>query len=327
MTQPDFHWPKGLTKEQLYEERRKLGTLPHRSEYVDTTFYRGAEATEVEMASGPVNPYRDMYMFAIQTWGGPNDSKLRAWDRASMDERMRVVYAVLNRKALPLALEVPQFVFEVRNAGRPAFDQVARLRIGVTFSSEGTQDNQHSDTGVMIPPRIHDDPAQREDFIQGVVEAKERYHRLVTRGASWGDARYVIPQGIVHRFGWAINYASLASFLGKRLRFCMHWGTVAIAWQTRKAVAEKYAVLAAPLRPDCDYLKRCNYRSEGDIGEAFSNLYSGCKRWPDDNPVGEFPYPYTEAADIAQWIGEPIPQATDKVNWEEAFEKDKEYFV
>lgn len=329
-----FDWPKareGETREERMAElqpiRLELNTEPKRpGSEVETRYVRGAEETQVELVSGPRNPYRDMYVFATQTWGDSEDSKITAWEDATPEARMKVVYAVMNRKALPLALEVPQFVFEVRNAARVAFDQVARMRIGVTFSSQGTRDNPHTDTDIMVPPRVYDDPKMLDEFIFGTDQAKHSYAKLLDLGATWAEARYAIPQGIVHRFGWSVNYAALSGFMGKRLRFCMEFATVAIAWKARQALAREYAVLAEPLRPECDYLRKCNYRNRDTIGEAFSNLYSGCGRWPDDLPIGEVPFSSTDRVDVERWLGEPVMEADAPVDWVGAFTRDLRYF-
>lgn len=323
-------WTKGIDKEELDYRRETMGTSAHRDAEPTTQFFRGAEATEVELISGPENPYRDMFIHAGQTWGAPYDSKAREWEQALPIARMERVYHTLTRQNLPLALELPDFYFEVRGASRIAFDQIARMRIGVTFSSEGTRDNDVADIPVMVPPRIWDRPELRSDFEITTRTVKETYRDMVQNGIPWADARHVIPQGIVHRFAIDINYAALSTFLGKRLRFCMDFATVAVAWKMLEEVRKKYAVLAVPLRPDCDYARQCTYRAEGRPGEAYSNLFRGCGRWPDPNPVAEWDCSSTDQSDIVRWVPSErdlILDGTLTPDWKEAFRKDWRYFA
>ena len=323
-----FVWPKGLDKAALDGYREELGTTAHRDAEPTTHFLRGAERTEVELISGPENPYRDMFVHAGQTWGTPYESKMTEWERATTEQRMERVFHTLTRQNLPLALELPDFYFEVRGASRIAFDQIARMRIGVTFSSEGTRDNDVADIPVMVPPRIYDDEALSRTFGSAVTQAKRSYADLVSAGVPWADARHLIPQGIIHRFAIDINYAALSTFLGKRMRFCMDFATVAVAWKMYEEVKKKYAVLAVPLRPECDYAQKCTYRAEGRAGEAYSNLFKGCGRWPDPNPVAEWDVSSTDQKDIVAWIGDD-PLITDgklKSDWEGAFLRDRHFF-
>jgi thymidylate synthase ThyX len=305
-----------------------MGTAAHEPELVAVTnFIRGGEKIEVDLLTGPpVTWARDLFIFATETWGGTNDRGLDKWVRSTVDARKRVVLAVLMRKALPLALELPTFLFEVRNCSRVAFDQLARARVGVTFSSQGTRDNAHPDIDVIVPPRIWDNPSERAMFMEYARHAKEGYvNRLRSGMASWQDARYLLPQGIVHRFAVNLNYAALSNLLGKRLMFCEEHVTVATAWKLRKAVWDAgYSLLAVPLRPSCDFARRCTYRDHDQVGELFSNLFSGCGRWPDPLPIGEFNYAAADKEDIEAWLGEAVPDGQAPIAWEEAASRDEQ---
>jgi len=312
----------------LEEARSELGIRPNHDAPLRTTFHRGAEITSVELVSWPTNPYKDMVIHALQTWGTPGWAKASTWNTMSPEYRMKVVYAILTRNALPLALELPDLYFEIRNISRIAFDQIVRARIGVTVSSLGTRNNDVSDIGVMVPPRIYDNPMQFADFQYGVETAKRTYHSLIKAGTSWEDARYVIPQGILHGFGMDFNYAALSQLLSQRMMFCMEFSTVATAWKMWAELRKRFAVLAEPIRPACDAARACTFRAEGRIGEAFSNdPHSGCGRWPDPNPIGHFPGPSTEPSWIDDWTGGELFPGDRPNDWARAFEKDKDYFV
>jgi len=129
------------------------GSKPRELEERPTKYHRGGEAVSVRLVvpDTAVNYYAGMFVMAVSTWGGPYDSGVDKWNSAPIPSRMATVRAILQRQALPLALEHPQFLFEVTGCSRSAFDQIARLRIGTTFSSMGTRDNalpEHSFSSV-----------------------------------------------------------------------------------------------------------------------------------------------------------------------------------
>jgi hypothetical protein len=123
-----------------------------------------------------------------------------------------------------------------------------------------------------------------------------------------------------------INYAALTGFMGKRLMFCEQYDTVAVAWKMRQELGKNYALLAEPLRPSCDFAKKCTYHQANALGEAFGCLFKGCGRWEDPEPLYEFNEAAAERKDIEAWMGEPVPEGWDVIKWEEAFEKDRHFF-
>jgi thymidylate synthase ThyX len=316
--------------EDVARQREAIGTKPREPKEKETVYHRGGEGVKVRLVGGGrENWYVGMFVMAVQTWGGPWDSGVTKWNNASVSDRMKVIKAILQRQALPLALEHPQFLFEITGCSRSAFDQIARARIGVTFSSMGTRDNAHGDFEVVVPPHVYDDEKMMNDFTAGIEESKSSYIDLLKAGRSWQDARASLPQSMVHRFCMNANYAALSGFMGKRLQFCEQYDTVAVAWKMRQALAEKYAVLAIPLRPSCDFAKKCTYH-QANLNELFSCLFKGCGRWPDPFPMADFDESSTEPGDIVQWLGgggDPlISDPGIPINWVQAFAHDRHWF-
>lgn len=277
-----------------------------------------------------------MCIHALQTWGGPNDSKARTWERLSPGARMALTKNILTGQALPLALELPDFYWEIKNMVRYGYDQVVRTRLGVTYSSEGTRDNDVADIGVMVSPRIWDHPNLNVlSVFQGSVEESKRsyYDMLTIAGVPWSDARALIPQGILHRFAWDVNYMTLKNFLGKRMMLCMDYPIVTMAWKMRKVLEERYAVLALPLRPNCDYARVCTMRGADRDAELTSNLFSNCGRWPDRKDgssapdVAEFQVSSTERAWLEEWVPGGFFEGGVEHDWEVAFKKDERFFL
>lgn len=316
--------------ENLRQLRIDVGTKPKEEvEPKPTVYHRGGEAVSVKMVmpNTPVNFYAGMFVMAVSTWGGPHDSGIIKWNKASCAGRETVVRAILQRQALPLALEHPQFLFEITGCSRSAFDQIARMRIGTTFSSMGTRDNAHSDFEVVVPPNIYDDAFLLTKFKSSTEAAKSVYVNLLKEGMSWQDARGVLPQSMVHRFCMSVNYAALSGFMAKRLMFEEQPDTVAVAWKMRQELGRHYAILAAPLRPACDLARRCVYHQTNSLSEAFGCLFQGCGRWEEEKyKYADFDEPSTTESDIEEWLGEPVPRGVDPIKWDYAFGYDKHYF-
>ena len=315
--------------EAIRQMRIDVGSKPRELEERSTKYHRGGEAVSVRLVipNTAVNYYAGMFVMAVSTWGGPYDSGVDKWNGAKVESRQATVRAILQRQALPLALEHPQFLFEVTGCSRSAFDQIARMRIGTTFSSMGTRDNAHGDFEVVVPPRIYDDRHLLANFKHSVEETKRMYISLLKGGRSWQDARGVLPQSMVHRFCMNVNYAALSGFMSKRLMFEEQFDTVAVAWKMRQTLGRNYALLAAPLRPACDLARRCVYHTTNSLSEAFGCLFKGCERWgKPEYDYADFDEYSTEESDVEAWIGEKLPAPRDPIPWDESFEKDRHFF-
>ena len=320
-----------MDRQELNRVRELMGTKPRTDVNNCTHFVRGGEDVKVRMI-GPhplPNFYAGMFVMAVQTWGGVGDTGHDKWNRASPYIRKQVVLAILQRKALPLALEYPQFLFEINGCSRSAFDQIARVRVGATISSMGVRDNAHPNIPVIVPPRVYDSPTAREDFEEGVLATKRAYFKLIAAGGgrqSWQDARALLPMGMAHRFCLNINYASLANLCSNRLKFCEQYDTVTVAWKLRQELMRYYPTLAVALRPGCDFAKRCTYHEAYSLSEAFGCLFQGCGRWPDPDPNSEFNWSAADRKDIEAWLGGRVPDGDEPIHWDEAALSDRHWF-
>jgi hypothetical protein len=271
-----------------------------------------------------------MYVMATSCWG----SRIDKWSETSPEYRFQVVKAVLERKALPLALEVPQFTFAVEGPSRAAFDQLARTRIGATFSAKGMRDNNWKDCSIRIPTslwpteeefKIADSLsyANPEDFTEAekkvlakvanfhkvkrsMLEAKATYASIVDSGkASWQAARTVLPLYVVYGYSVTYNFASLLGVCGNRMKFCEMEDTCAVAWLTRNVVFEKFPLLGSYLRPGCDWGKKCQYHKSYSMSEMFGCLFSECGRNPcqESDKYAEFNETCTDPKVLEEQLG------------------------
>lgn len=300
---------------QLEELRRSMGTQPDQHPEFKTPFYRGVEGITVELTVATDNPYKAMYDMATTTWG----KKPRKWGDVSPESRAMVVRAVLARQALPLALEAPQFTFAIDKISRWAFDQLARARLGVVFSSMGTRDNCHLDIGFRFHEATWRNPEKLRRAQAVALHAKEEYRWFIEESkASWQEARELLPISCTHFTNMSINYAALSNMCSRRMSFSEAEDVVAVAWLLRNELMNSprgAPLLGAYLRPSCDFSGSCNYHKAYSFSEAFSCLFKACGRNPvrgmdrvaDEYEYAEFNESCTDRETLMKQLGIYIP--------------------
>ena len=312
--------------QEINEIRKAMGTSPDIAVPMETELFEGVRGIKVELYDTCVNPYKAMFNLVTSTWGKHIDK----WPDVSPENRFKVIKALLEFKALPSAMEHPVFCFGVERCSRSAFDQIARARLGVVFSSMGWRDNDHSDIGFRIPQEIFQDSESLAEVQEALEHCKQVYHNLVKKGkANWQDARAIIPISAIHRFSMSINYLSLRNFCNKRLKFCEQADTVAVAWLMRKRVLEAFPLLGSYLRPSCDARGVCEYHQSYSLSEAFGCLFQSCGRNVDKDSDGyaTFNNACTDAKTLSEQLGIKIPGNREDLPpqcWEELKDSDRE---
>jgi thymidylate synthase ThyX len=231
-------------KKELIKE---LKDLCHEDPTINSNDIKTLKDLSVEIIDSTKNPYRTMFEMATQTWGEPDK-----WSAASPELRFEIVKKVLDRKALPLALEAPYFAFQIKNISRAAFDQIARTRIGVVYAARGFKDNNLNYISMCIPDRLN-----REDKNKVIAHfnaSKALYKNLQKNNPNW-TARCIIPMYVSYNFIMVMHYATLQGFCANRMQTTEMPYTVATAWLMREAVKKEFPLLASYLRPACDWKK------------------------------------------------------------------------
>lgn len=292
-----------------------------------TRFFRGVEGVQVDLIDGPVNPYRAIYAQVLSTWTPFGTWTRDHWSNASVETRLDVVRAALSAKAYPPAMEEPKFLFEISGVSRSSFDQIARARIGISFASLGTRDNDFSDIPFRISESNWRDPVRLERKKNAIRAAHAVYHEeILSRGPGYWDptfetAREILPMSVCWRFHMAVSYAALRAFCGSRMTFSEQSDTVAVAWLLRDRMmkADAYPLLGAYLRPRCDYSGKCGFHLPGDESEKFRGLNISCGRNPqvadcttyvDD--YADHLCPSTDPEAFRLQVGVPIPEAREE---------------
>ena len=260
---------------ELNKLRKLMGTLPDENPEFKTEFYKGVTGVEVKLIDWSHNPYKAMYTLAVSCWG----KKIDKWGDTLPENRFEVVKAVLQKVALPLAYESAQFTFACENIPRWSFDQLARARQGVVFSSRGTRDNAHTDAGFFIHDDIYEDEELRNEFMETAIKCKELYKKIVEKGKNnWQSARSILPISNTHAFSMSINFAALQSMISKRAKFCEADATVAFAWLLREELSKKFPLLALYCYPSCDARHECEYAKTYYLSNCFGCLFKPCGR-------------------------------------------------
>ena len=308
--------------------KNKVFDTDHLTE-IKTPIFKGVKEITIVLESFTPNPYRGMCDMALATWG----SQIRKWDILTPEERFYVVLKVLQNKALPLGRESPSFLFSISGVSRSSFDQIARQRIGSTFSSLGWN-NIHTQTGFRIPNEIldHEEHDEFEYLLEDCVDrCKEVYSILIGNGISYQSAREILPIGMLHWFHFNITYEALRQFCSRRLCFSEKEDTVATAWLMRERVKEKFPLLTLFLRPSCDWSKKCGYHSEDSLPEEMGTLFESCGRNPSliKEPNVDFHRPSTKVSDLERDLNIKIPTFNDEFsvnNFDDLSDIDKELF-
>jgi thymidylate synthase ThyX len=304
------------------EEIKKV--LTESTELV-TPFYTLADM-KVEMQDSPVNPYKTMVNMALQTWRGGSK-----WGELSPDTRFEIMKLILQKKALPLAVEHPVFSFQIDHIDRSSFDQLARARVGIVFSSKGQKDDNLHTTGFIVPTAILGTEFEEEVKVK-VLECKILYDKMYKAGLPNWCLRSVLPMYVDHSFMFSANFAAIQNLLAKRLETTEQEGCVAFSILVREEIKKKYPLLAEYLRPACDGAKK-------DLNAAFNGFSDivGVPHVSDNRQPGyddskynaKHKTPCTDIIKVEKMIGKHLPLPGEYIDyaWETLPEIDRQKFM
>jgi hypothetical protein len=292
--------------------REIMGTDPARGMARKDDIVVGCRGIKVELIDYPKNPYRAIYEGVTATWGS-SETWANKYAGTSDKGKLMVILAVLAHKTLPVALEAPKFTFQISGPSRAAFDQIARARIGVGINSIGTRDNDWMDASLRIPHEIANDPEQLEAHTVAFKAIKDAYEITIRKKKeSWQAGRFILPMGTCHSWVMNVNYLALQGMMAQRLKFCEMFDCVGTAWLMRQEVEDKFPLLAAFLRPGCDFGGKCQYHSNYALSDLFGALFRGCGRHKvEGDHSAEFNCACSTSKEIADDLNTYLPEPKD----------------
>jgi len=311
-------------KKETEKLRKALGTASRRVDQLSNVkVHLGVEEIDVQLIDSPRNPYKSMYILATSCWGWTLDK----WKDTQPRDRFRIVKMVLEKKTLPLAAEAPKFTFTIEGPSRASFDQIARARVGVVFSSRGTRDNNWSNFSFRLPNSL----AQHQEKMTTLLEAINRWYFWLTKERnSWQAARCILPMNICHGYSMSINLMALQNLCARRCCFAEQEDTTGTSWLLRQRIVEKFPLLGNYLRPACDFAKRCLYHRDYGVSEIVGCLFSSCGRNHDTNKIeeAEFNKSCSDKETIEEQLKITIPGPKDWIesNWKGLCFRDKRLF-
>lgn len=293
------------------KNREEIKKALTESEVLSTPFYTLTDM-RVEMQDYPVNPYKTMVNMALQTWRGGSK-----WQELSPDTRFEIMKLILQKKALPLAVEHPTFSFQIDHIDRSSFDQLARARVGIVFSSKGQKDDNLHQTGFIIPTAIVGTEFE-EEVRKKVLECKELYNKMYKAGLPNWCLRSILPMYVDHSFMFSANFAAIQNLLAKRLETTEQEGCVAFSILVRECIKEKYPLLAEYLRPACDGAKK-------DLNAAFNGFSDivGVPHVSDNRQPGyddskynaKHKTPCTDIKKVEELLGKHLPLPSEYLDY------------
>lgn len=246
------------------ENAPKVGMLNalYFNEVPRTKFVDWLGAIRVRLLNGP-NMGRLKHVMLLMkqaTWASDPDMALaRAVDEESL----------AGNHPLPQFNEVPAFTFEVSGISRVITHQIVRTRLGVTYSQQGTgdQDRRHDD--VLVPRSLCREGNEKdlEAYINHALESKQLYVRLLDKPGRNGRkfehslvmARYVLPHNTAQFIYVNINLLALQGLIGNRLCTYETAEYNEVAGQMAARMRETYPELAKSLKANCDRDGGCHY--------------------------------------------------------------------
>lgn len=316
-----------MKKEEIENLRESMGTLPSQNPQRKTEIIRGCEKLAVSLIDYPKNPYKAIVAAATATWGD-NEYKDK-WPSLTPENRFRVVLAALSKNTLPQSLESVNFTFKVIGTPRHCFDQHARARIGSTFYSIGSRDNNKLDSSFILYTKLYDNKAFDSTFLNAI---KLIYQRIIKEGqGSWQIARAVLPMSYHHPYHFSQNYLSLQDQCARRMQFCEEEFIVGVHWLLRERIKEKFPLLAEFLRPGCDSARSCTYSKNYYLSNVFGCLFSGCGRWQSGTEYSTFNESCTDKNELEKQLKIKIPDPKDwksleQIEYNDLDQKDKKLF-
>lgn len=223
---------------------------------------------------------RGTFDFVKATWS--EDGKESS--RATSEEMVQALDAMLSGKALGLGLETVNFMFRIGGITRVDTHQIVRQRIGVTFSQQCTGDRMMQHNDVLVEESIANNPELLEEFMNATLGCKKSYSNMIdSQNLSIQAARSILPHDLETFIFVNVNLMTLLFFYQKRIDDgSQTWQINEIARQMEQQVCSVFPELQAVFDK---HKKTFKFQKEASADRA--NMFSTGLYVPKDD---EFEY-------------------------------------
>lgn len=279
------------------------------------------------------NPYKIILEVGACTFGDYDN--ITKWEKLSPENRFKLVKGVLDRKALPLAVEHIKFNFIISGISRSAFDEIARARVGVSYGTKGWKGNFLNDVCFILPSSIVNHKKLTEKVKKYIEEGNLLYKEMQDEDLPNWACRFIVPMGYTYRFIMSFDFLALQQFCNHRMNQTEQEDVVGTAYLLREEIKKKYPLLANYLRAGEDFAKRdltLNVNGYADERGFVEHLPG--ERFPVD--VKEFRKKYkilhnepcTHTKVLEKYLKIKIPKPNEWKNyiWKTLDKKDKKLF-
>lgn len=231
--------------------------------------------------------------FVKATWS--EDGKESS--RATHEEMVEALDAMLSGKALGLGLETVNFMFRISGITRVDTHQIVRQRIGVTFSQQCTGDRMMYHNDVLVEESIAGQPELLNEFIDATLRCKTSYANMIDSDKlSIQAARSILPHNHETFIFMNINLMTLLFFYQKRIDDgSQTWQINEIARQMEVEVCKVFPELQAVF----DKHKK-SFKFQKEASADRKNMFSTGLYVPKDDEFEyherDFLYPYKKEA-------------------------------
>lgn len=203
--------------------------------------YRNAVKVDLIKYDDRDKMLRGTYDFVKATWSEDG----RESERATEEEMKDALQHMLAGKTLSLGLETVNLMFRISGISRVDTHQIARQRIGVTFSQQCTGDRFLTHNDVLVEECINTSQLLLNEFIKATLACKKAYSVLTDKGISIQVAREIMPHNLETFIFMKIDLSTLLFFFQKRIEDgSQTWQMNEVSRQMASEVSKVYPELA-----------------------------------------------------------------------------------
>ncbi len=182
------------------------------------------------------------------------------------DEQVDAMLKYAKDMKLSSVLDIPFFVFSVKDVSRAFTHQWVRYRIAAHMqqSLRYTKISTENYSWFQVPPEISKKGASAiTEYVKSQLNAAKTYESLVKQGVPAEDARFALPIGVKTHLTTAMNAEELMHVMSQRCCFDAQWEIRIVAYALYAMGMMTAPRLFSGAGPHCISEGRCRGRGKG----------------------------------------------------------------